>query len=75
MPRSVVINRTLAREILLSISLEAPAAVQPWVRWSSDRDASFTRVCTVCAARYQECVCLSGCARLGRTPTIAVAKD
>lgn len=68
MPRSVVINRTPAREILLSLSLESPAAAQPGVRWSSDRDASFTHVCPACAVRSQECVCdLSVRGRLGRS--------
>lgn len=79
MPRSVVINRTPAREILLSLSLESPYAAQPRVRWSSDRDASFTHVCLACVVRSQEYVCLSGCGRLGRSPPIplhtALPKD
>lgn len=75
MPRSLVINRKPVKDILLSFSLEpAAAAAQPRVRWSSDRDASFTRVCPAraCSCEY---VCLCGCGRLGRSLQTALGKE
>lgn len=62
MPRSVVINREPAREILLSLSLESLATAQPRVRWSRDRDASFTRMRRVCGALVEICACVCVCA-------------
>lgn len=63
------------KEILLSLSLEpAAAAAQPRVRWSSDRDASFTRVCPARACS-REYVYMCGCGSLGRSLQTASGKE
>lgn len=75
-PRSVVINRKVAGEIILSI-IYYPWSPQPLyqsqVSWSSYGDVSFAHVCTVCVICVHEyvCICMGvcGCGNVGRSPT------
>lgn len=74
LPRSVVINRKAAGEILLSLSLESPATLRvsgQLVRLR--RCLVHTCLHSVCVIRAHEyvCVCMRvcGCGNVGRNPT------